>query len=72
MIIFDVRIFAVKKENYLRTIYNDICPGLDSIKEDTLLNRNDQGVSYGLDDTIINDSDFKNMKKTGTSSNSEE
>ena len=44
MSIFDVSRFAVKVETYLRTIYNDSCPCRDSIKEDALLDGNDQGV----------------------------
>ena len=57
--LFYERRFAVEKETYLSTIYNIIHPCLDSIWEDSSLDGNDQGVSYGLDDTIINDSDFE-------------
>ena len=60
---FDVRRFAVKKEIYLRKIYNSSHPCTDSIWEDASLAGNDQGASYGLDDAINNDSDFEDMKK---------
>ena len=35
----------------------------DSIQEDASLDKNDQGLSYGLYDMIINDSDFEDMEK---------
>ena len=35
MILFDVRIFSVEKENFLSTISNISHPHLDSIQEDT-------------------------------------
>ena len=62
--LFDVRRFSVKKETYLRKIYNYIhpCPGI--ILEDESLDRNYQGVSYVLDDTVITDYSFEDMKKT--------
>ena len=63
MSLFDVNRFAVEKENYLITIYNSSHPCSDSIRWDALLDENDQGVSYGLYDTINNDSDFEYMKK---------
>ena len=59
MSLSDVRIFSVKKETYLSTIYNNIHTCSDSILKDASLHGNDQGVSYGLDYTIINDSDFE-------------
>ena len=64
MSLFDVRIFAVKKETYLITIYNNSHPCTDSIKSDSSLDGNYQGVSYGLYDTTNNDSDFEDMEKT--------
>ena len=63
MSLSDVRIFSVKKETYLSTIYNDSRPCPDSIQEDVLLDGNYQGVSYSLDDTIIYDSGFEYMGK---------
>ena len=64
--------FSVKKESYLRKIYNYIhpCPGI--ILEDESLDRNYQGVSYVLDDTVITDYSFEDMKKTDWSSDSKE
>ena len=72
MIPFDVRIFAVAKETYIRKIYNSShhCP--DSICEDASLDGNDRGVSYGLDYAINDYSDFEDMEKTESSSESEE
>ena len=61
--LFDVRRFSVKKETYLITIYNNIHPCTDSIREDTSLDSNYQGVSYGLDDMIMTYYDFEDMKK---------
>ena len=63
MSLFDVRRFAVEKETYLSKIYNISHPCPDSIREDASLDGNDQGVSYGLNDTIINDYDFEDMEK---------
>ena len=62
MILFDVRRFLVEKENYLITIYNISHTCHDSIPEDASLDGNDQGISYGLGDTIINYSDFEDIK----------
>ena len=44
MSLFDVMIFAVNKETYISTIYNNSRPCPDSIREETSLDRNDQGV----------------------------
>ena len=70
--LFDVSRFAVEKETYLRTIYSIIHPCPDSIRGDASLDSSDQGVSYGLDDMIINYSEFEDMGKTESSSESEE
>ena len=70
--LFDVKIFADKKETYISTIYNISYPYTDRIWEDESLDRNDQGVSYGLNGMIIKDCDFENMGKTDSSSESEE
>ena len=70
--LFDLRRFEVEKETNLSTIYNNSHPCTDSIKADSSLDGNYQGVSYGLYDTIIIDSDFEYMKKTGWLSESEE
>ena len=53
--------FAVDKETFLKIIYNcsHRCP--DSIKEYVSLDESDQGVSYGLDDVIINNYEFEDM-----------
>ena len=71
MSLFDVNRFAVKKETDLSTIYENIHPCPDIIQEDASLDINDQGVSYGLDDTIINYSDFEDTEKKDSSSDSE-
>ena len=63
MSLFDIRIFVVEKETYLSTIYNSSHPCTDSIWEDSSLDGNEQGVSYGLDDAINNDSYFEDMNK---------
>ena len=63
MILFDVTRFAVRQKTYLIKIYNNSHPSYDSIWEDTSLYRNDHGVIYGLDDTIINDSEFGKTEK---------
>ena len=61
--LFDVMIFAVDKENYIRTIYNSSHPCTGIIWEDASLDGNDQGVSYGLIEAIHNDFDFENLEK---------
>ena len=58
MSLFYMRIFAVDKETYLSTICNSSHPCHESIQEDASLYGNDEGVSYGLDDAINNDSNF--------------
>ena len=63
MSLSDVKRFAVDKETHISTMYNSSPPCPDSIRWDALLDENDQGVSYGLYDTINNDSDFEYMKK---------
>ena len=63
MSLFGVMIFEVEKETYLSTIYNISHPCPDSIQEYASLYVNDQGVLYGLYDTIINDSEFEYIKK---------
>ena len=72
MSLFGVRIFAVEKETYLSTIYNSSHPCPDSIRKYSSLDENDQGVSYGLDDAINNDSEYEDTGKTKSSSESEE
>ena len=59
--------FAVKKEGYLRKIYNNShsCP--DIIWEYESLDGYGKGVPYGLDDMIIKYSDFEVMGKTESS-----
>ena len=59
---FDVRRLAVEKEAYTRTICNISHPCPDSIREYTSLDGNDPGVSYGSDDTIINDSEYEDTE----------
>ena len=61
--LFDMRWFAVDKETYLSTIYNSSHPCPDSIRKYSSLDENDQGVSYGLDDAINNDSEYEDMGK---------
>ena len=63
MRLFCVRRFAIEQENYISKIYNISHPCTDSSWKDASLDRNDQGISYGLDDTKINDSEFEDMKK---------
>ena len=61
--LFDMKRFSDEKETYLSIIYtiSHSCP--DSIREDASLDGSDQGLSYGLDDTINNDSDFEDIEK---------
>ena len=72
MSLVDARRFSVEKETYPSTIYNCSHPFPDSIREDASLDGNDQGIPYGLDDVIMNDSDFEDTEKSESSYESEE
>ena len=72
IILVDVSRFAVEKETYISTIYIISHPCPDIILGDDSLERNYQGVSYGLDYTIINDLDSEDTEKTESLSDSEE